>query len=194
MIMVAYDGSSRDRLRTATSGAHARVDACFPGGLGDTAAYRRYLCGMHGLVAALEDALATARLEGEWQRWCNPHRVTRLTDDLRDLGADVMPRGPALSITGAAEAVGAMYVVEGSALGATLLLRDAVALGWTADRGARFLHGHGGADAGKRWRAYVQGLEAARFDAHEEKRMFEAAARTFAYAEHEFLRATQRTD
>ena len=45
--------------------------------------------------------------------------------------------------------------------------------------------------AGRRWRDYVDCLEQARFEPGEEQAMFDAAARAFACAEHEFLRAAQ---
>lgn len=190
-MMAPREEGSRRRLRQATDPAHARVDACFPHGLGDMAAYRRYLLGMQALVSALECALAAASLDDTWREWRHPARDAWLRDDLADLGARPLPAGPDLALDGPAAAAGALYVVEGSALGARQLLDDAKRLGWTSARGARFLHGHGGADAGIRWRAYLRCLEGARFEPVEEGAAIDAAARTFAYAEHEFLRAAQ---
>ena len=193
-MMMAYDGGPRERLRTATGSAHARVDACFPHGLDGDAAYRRYLRGMHALVDAVETGIAAARLDARWEPWRHPQRVEWLRADLEALQAVPMPAGPGLALADAAQVAGALYVIEGSALGATQLLRDARGLGWTPAQGARFLDGHGGSGAGKRWRDYVHCLEGACFGAHDEQTMFDAAARTFAYAEHEFLRAAQHQD
>ena len=185
------NSGSRGRLRTATHAAHARVDACFPRGLGSAAEYRQYLLGMHAVVGALERALSDAALTAPWSSWRKPERVAWLEADLASLQAAPLQSGPGLRIAGVAEAAGALYVVEGSALGATQLLGDARAMGWTDRQGARFLHGHGGDAAGARWREYVRCLESSRFDEHDEAALFDAAARTFAYAEHEFLRAAR---
>lgn len=187
----APNSGPRGRLRKATHTAHARVDACFPRGLGTTADYRQYLLGMHAVVDALEHALAGVALAAPWQSWRKPERVDWLLDDLATLDGVPLQAGPGLRIGSTAEAAGALYVVEGSALGATQLLEDARALGFTGDHGARFLHGHGGHAAGARWREYVRCLETSRFDIEGEGALFDAAARTFAYAEHEFLRAAR---
>ena len=191
-MMAALNSDHRGRLRTATQAAHARVDACFPRGLHDVADYRRYLCGMHALVEALESALAQARLLPEWIAWRRPERVHWLRDDLAAVGATPLRSGPALPLGSTAEAVGALYVVEGSALGATQLLKDARSMGWNERNGAHFLHRHGGETAGGRWRDFIHNLERARFDLEAEAALFDAAARTFAYAEHEFLRAAHQ--
>lgn len=188
------DAGPRGRLRAATHAAHARVDACFPRGLDTTADYRCYLRGMHALVRALEASLAGCGLGAPWHAWRTPARVDWLCDDLESLGAAPLEPGPELRIEDVAAAAGALYVVEGSALGATQLLSDACRLGATPQRGARFLHAHGGEAAGIRWREYVRCLERASFDADAEAALVDAAARTFAYAEHEFLRAASVGD
>lgn len=191
MMMATMDSGPRGRLRQATSAAHARVDACFPRGLEDAPAYRRYLRGMHALASALDAGLATAPLGEGWRDWRLPQRAAWLRADLAEVGAEPLPPGPPLSIAHAAQAAGALYVVEGSAMGATQLLLDAQSMGWTGERGARFLHAHGGDGAGARWMRYLRCLESARFDLDAERALVDAAARTFAYAEHEFLRAAQ---
>jgi heme oxygenase len=191
MMMAATDGGPRGRLRQATSSAHARVDACFPRGLQDAQAYRCYLRGMHALAAALDAGLAMAPLGAAWREWRLPQRADWLHADLAAIGAAPLAPGPGLTIAHAAEAAGALYVIEGSAMGATQLLLDAQAMGWSEQHGARFLHAHGGEQAGRRWMRYLRSLESARFDLDAERAMIGAAARTFAYAEHEFLRAAQ---
>lgn len=181
----------RARLRGATQDAHARVDGCFPQGLADAGDYRRYLRGMHAVLQALDLGLAAPGLPASWQAWRRPERTGWLLEDLADTGNAPLAGGPALALSGGAEAAGALYVMEGSALGATRLLGDAHALGLSGDKGARFLHGHGGESSGARWRDYLRCLEEANFDPGDEETLFAAARRTFAFAELQFSRAAQ---
>lgn len=185
----AADNGYRDRLKGATSTVHVRLDARFARGLRDPDQYRRYLLGMQAFVANAERALATATLGPAWHAWREPQRTPWLDEDLLALGLASLPPGPALAIGNDADAAGVLYVIEGSALGATQLVGDAQALGHGAGAGATFLHRHGGFGAGKRWRAFVQCLEAADFDAGDERAMLASAARAFASVEHEFQRA-----
>ena len=190
MPMAAEAAGARVRLRASTRAAHARVDACFPHGLDDIAAYRCYLLGMQALVAALEAGLVRAGAGAEWAAWWQPSRREWLDRDLHALALQPLPAGAGLSIHGDAEAAGALYVLEGSAMGAAALLRDATALGFAAGHGARFLHGHGG-DAGRRWRRFAACLDGAGFDEGGLRRMCDAAGRTFDHIHHAFQRAAQ---
>ena len=185
----AADNGYRDRLRGATSTAHVRLDARFAQGLRDARQYRNYLLGMQAFVANAESALASAVLGPSWRAWRDPVRRTWLDEDLAALGLAPLPPGPVLPIETDADAAGVLYVIEGSALGATQLVGDAAALGHVPGAGATFLHRHGGFGVGKRWRAFVQCLEVADFDVAAERAMLEAAARAFASADHEFQRA-----
>ena len=188
----AADNGYREQLRGATGAAHVRLDARFANGLRDARQYRVYVLGMQAFVANAERALAAAALSPAWRQWCEPVRTPWLDEDLAALGLVPMAAGPALSITGDADAAGLCYVIEGSALGATQLLGDAQALGHHAGSGATFLHRHGGFGAGKRWREFVRCLEVADFA--DERALLGAAARAFASCEHEFHRAEQACD
>src|SRR5688572_8910547 len=160
----ATDNGYRNRLRGATDTAHVRLDARFAQGLRDPRQYRNYLLGMQAFVANAERALALATLGPAWHAWREPVRTTWLDEDLSALGLAPLPPGPALAIVDDAGAAGVLYVIEGSALGATQLVGDAQALGHQPGSGASFLHRHGGFGAGKRWRGFVQCLEMADFD------------------------------
>lgn len=185
----AADNGYRDRLRGATGSAHVRLDARFALGIRNTVHYRTYLLGMHAFVANAERALADAKLGPTWGAWRDPARASWLVEDLAVLSLDALPESPRIAIDSDADAAGLLYVIEGSALGATQLVGDAHALGFHAGTGATFLHRHGGLGAGKRWRAFVAALEQADFDVGAERAMLESAARAFASAEHEFHRA-----
>ena len=185
----AADNGYRDRLRGATGTAHVRLDARFAQGIREARQYRVYLLGMHAFVANAERALASATLGPAWHAWRGIARTPWLDEDLTALSLAPLAAGPALTVANDADAAGLLYVIEGSALGATQLVGDARALGHEPGDGATFLHRHGGFGAGKRWRAFVQCLEDADFDTAGERAMLEAAARAFACAEHEFHRA-----
>ena len=151
--------------------------------------YRTYLLGMHAFLANAERALADAKLGPAWRAWRDPARTSWLDEDLDVLSLEALPDSPRIAIDNDADAAGLLYVIEGSALGATQLVGDAQALGHGPGTGATFLFRHGGLGAGKRWRAFVGDLERADFDPTGERAMLESAARAFASAEHEFHRA-----
>jgi len=185
----AADNGYRERLRGATGTAHVRLDARFAQGLRTAQEYRTYLVGMQAFLANAEDALANAGLGPAWRPWRDLVRTPWIDADLDSLGFSPLPAGPALVVSNDAEAAGLLYVIEGSALGATQLVTHAQALGHHAGLGATFLHRHGGLGVGVRWRAFVRCLENAAFEANDERAMMIAAARAFASAEHEFHRA-----
>src|SRR5690606_2299188 len=92
-------------------------------------------------------------------------------------------------VDGDAAAAGLLYVLEGSSLGARLLVRDAARLGYADGRGATFLQGHAGDGANVRWRAFVSALDGAGFDGGDEAASCRSATAMFRRAEAEFRRA-----
>lgn len=125
------------QLRQATAVAHAQVDGCFPDGLADADTYRRYLQGMQRLLQSVADADPTlAATYAEHRR--------RLQADCTAL-ACAAPRAPstvAWELDTDEARLGARYVLDGSALGARVLLRQADALGQVPEHGAAFLAYH----------------------------------------------------
>lgn len=146
----------RAQLRAATAAAHARLDGSMAHGLGDRTAYAAYLRGMHAFVASVDPQLRPHA--GAWD-WDLPDWQGALAHDLAQVapGGLPLPTEPGAAL-GSADALGALYVMEGSALGARVLLRDATALGYGPERGAAFLHLHAGAEG--RWPRFLVLLEA----------------------------------
>lgn len=179
----------RHALRAATSADHARVDRLFAGGLRTHADYRAYVLGLHALVRDSGNALALARLSPQWQAWPQADRRGWLARDLAWLGLSPLPSAAPAPVDGDAAAAGLLYVIEGSSLGARLLVGDAVRLGYTDGRGATFLHGHAGDGAIARWRAFVSALDGAGFDGGGEAALRRSATAMFRRAEAEFHRA-----
>lgn len=165
------------RLRTHTAAAHAALDARFTGGLGDARRYAVYLLGMHRLVSAFEAA--------------TPDTVTVACDRGRLLRADLdalalPPLPPArLAFDSEVDWLGGLYVIEGSALGARVLLRDLQARHASA---TTFLRAH--ADEPARWRATLAWLESRA--PGDLPAMAVGATRTFALADASFALAEQR--
>lgn len=91
-------------------------------------------------------------------RWSVQRLLPELRLDLEDLQLGPPAEQPAIAdFTTESARVGALYVLEGSALGAHLLLRRAVALGLGMERGARHLARQVGSP--HRWREFLLFLD-----------------------------------
>lgn len=125
-------------LRERTAEAHAAVDAAI-GGFHDLAGYRSYLRSMAEFRRPIEDRLSVVAWPEALLDW-RPARVSdAIVADLADLGITPdIAREPTLPLDGDG-LFGALYVLEGSALGARLLLKRAEAIGLSATHGARHL-------------------------------------------------------
>lgn len=158
-------------LRAATREAHAELDAQLALTTALTRArYATFLRASMAVVAPLEARIA-CWLGLPADGFC---RASALRADLEALGADSRPT-PSARISGTnflesdvpaihsfAEAMGAAYVVEGSALGGAVLARAvAKALGDDCPRRYLALRGE---STGTRWREFVHTLE--RWGAH----------------------------
>jgi heme oxygenase len=170
-------------LRDETSAAHARVDAIVGGGLHSHSAYAAYVRGMERFIAASQQALPDPqpRLRAcrEW-----------LASDLSAMRIVALPEPRARpSAFDAVAQLGWEYVVAGAAIGARFLLRQAQALGYTAEHGARFLAGHAGGD---HWPRFLTRLEHTAIGAADLPRLREAALMAFAAAEEALQAAQQR--
>lgn len=143
--------SLRAALRHHTEGIHRRLDAA-AGELGGVEQYRDFLVNTYRFRSAVEPGCA------EIGFWSTPLLLGLLADDLRDLGVVRLPAaGAPMRIPTRSAALGALYVLEGSALGARLLRRRAAALGFDESFGA----GHLAAQVADptRWRRFLLLLE-----------------------------------
>lgn len=153
--------SLRSELRESTTALHLQLDSAV-GEFGDRPAYAVFVQRTHRFRAAAEQALANDT-EAGWQ-------VDAIADlagqDLVDLGVPALPHAefPAGQWTRESR-LGALYVLEGSSLGARFLMRRAEALGMNADFGARHL-AHQSSD-NKRWRGFVSELDSVSVDMHQ---------------------------
>lgn len=174
-------------LRSATREAHAELDAQLA--LTDSLTRLRYATFLRASLAVVApiEARIACWLGLPADGFC---RATALRADLEALGdsADRSSRssGPIFfaddvpSISSFAEAMGAAYVVEGSALGGVVLAR-AIEKRLGADCPRRYLALRG-AETGARWREFVHALEqwGAHAPAHGRVMACESARATFA--------------
>ncbi|OCW56564.1 hypothetical protein AWJ14_16600 [Hoeflea olei] len=125
-------------------------------------AYAAYVRKTHRFRRCIEAALCDTVDSG----WTLDPIAGLAGRDLADLGLSPLPKAdvPPWSPSPAAR-LGAAYVLEGSALGARLLLQRAQAIGLRQDFGARHL-AHQSADP-RRWRAFLTVLEALPDEMHQ---------------------------
>jgi heme oxygenase len=132
------DQSLRFLLRTRTAAVHAELDAMV-GDWPDLEAYKRYARAVLAFRAPLEHAFAALQLSGPFTAWQSLTIAPELRADLADLRvADPEP----LSAPYASDVswiAGALYVLEGSSVGARILVRRAAELGLSSTHGARHL-------------------------------------------------------
>lgn len=149
--------SRRFALRERTSHEHTSLDQLV-GPVNSLSSYRRYLLGLCVFRIPAEAALAQVRLPTSFGAW-RPHAIADLIEaDMSDLKL-AMPGESGRRIErprGIGELAGLLYVLEGSALGARLLVRQAGAIGLDARFGARHLSAQA---ASGNWRSFLDILE-----------------------------------
>lgn len=129
----------RFHLRQHTAEAHARLDAAV-GAFDTLEDYGRYLRSLLNFRAPVEAALEGIPLPGGFH---SRGIADAIRADMHDLGIDTDEGAgqPILlpQLDNASSQLGALYVLEGSSLGARLLYKRAQALGLSETFGARHL-------------------------------------------------------
>lgn len=173
----------RQALRAATHDIHERLHrhpalAAVQDGTIDHVAYCRLLARLHGFHFGFERA---ARIKPERSVWLE-RDLAALGVDPKQMAAQPLCRGfPTMALPEAL--LGALYVVEGSALGGVALARglDGV-LGVGVLDGRRFFAGHK-SETGNAWRAYLARLSATSHTAEQQATIISTAIATFALFE-----------
>lgn len=167
-------------LRVATRDAHASIERLIPlvHEPPTRAAYVDYLRAMYGFLVPVEAALST--LPASFADEVSLHarlKSARLAEDLRALDATEIPTCPRTPrIDGPSDGYGVLYVLEGSTLGAQVILRSIASVPGLASA-TRYL-GSYGRHVGEMWRAFCEALEA-HGDVSHHGRVVEAAMATF---------------
>jgi heme oxygenase len=138
--------SAHATVRVRTVGDHAMIDAAFSClDLSDRADYLHFLRAHAGVLPAIEAALGVEPSLPPWRP-----RTDALKWDLIAFGSD-LPELCSIGAAGLAEKFGLLYVIEGSRLGARLLL-PRVGTGYSSHY-LSALHQPG------EWRAFIQALD-----------------------------------
>ena len=158
------------RLREETRAEHDAIEAAldWERRAGSPDSYSCWLERLWGFHVDWEPQVAALLHTDEFAR------LAAITGDLARLGVlapDTLPRPAPLPLAGAAEALGSLYVVEGSMLGGQVIARAV-----ETRLGFRPAY-HGAGAAG--WRAFRQRLDAA--PAEDADRTVAAARRTFVH-------------
>lgn len=116
---------ARAQLRLATADCHRRVDTVFSAAdLGELSSYADFLRAQAAALLPVEEALEDAGAASLFADWPSRRRGALLVADLAGLGfAPPAPVGRPWLAT-PAQAIGALYVLEGSRLGGALLKRS----------------------------------------------------------------------
>jgi len=182
----AQSSSRAAALRRATAALHAQVDAAVMAGqpLDDRGRYARFLATQYRFHQLAPAFFQDEALNQWFPGLAGRNRLAAVEQDCRDLGVDTAalreaalpaPRGAA----DRAAAVGWLYVIEGSNLGAAFLYKRALLLGLSAEFGARHLAPHADGRA-PHWHQFVAQLDAAPVAAQDEAQTLEGARQAFA--------------
>ena len=183
-IVTEVEAPSRaKRLKAVSNAAHERVDngVMQAAPFASAENYARFLKFQYHLHRRVETLYADAALQELLPDLAERSRLEALEQDFADLGMTPPEAelGPAL---GLAEALGWLYVVEGSNMGAAILAKEAAKLGFTAEHGARHLAGHPEGRA-LHWRRFTAALNEVELTAEEEERIEAAATAAFLHVE-----------
>ena len=173
----------RSRLRSATENAHRRLDGVVEdaGYFLDRPSYAAYLRATLRARRPLEFALNECRAESLFNLWPDRTIASALVADIQDVtGAAPLAQIYSIDFTpvfSAAQVIGTLYVLEGSALGARHLAPRAHAIGMSANFGAR--HFAQQTAIPKTWSTFLTVLEAVSFDLCGEDECVAAARAAF---------------
>jgi heme oxygenase len=183
-IALEAPAAARTFLRDACGAVHTRLDARLSRvDFNDRRAYADMLSRMSAPLSAMEGALSAGVAPVLFENWAGRLRAHALRADLDALSGDFRQHFAA-PIESEAEALGALYVLEGSRLGGRVLARLA---GESADervRGATRYFRQG--ERAGHWRSFLDKLESSPAMRAQPERAKRAALDTFAAFEAAF--------
>ena len=178
----------RERLRVATREAHLRLEAevDFDNRLTSLSVYRSFLEDFYCFVRPLEQVLAKLDLSSLGIDIDARRKLPWIEADLKDLGhtdeslANLPEFGDVPAFAAPLDALGALYILEGSSLGRqVMLLKLRARLGIGVHRAGRFFSGYGN-ETGQMWHSFAAILNEAGASPGAACRIEAAALATFA--------------
>ncbi len=172
------------RLKAATRGAHGGLDAFIMAAkpFESRKNFGKLVETQYLFHRDLDVFFSNATLDGLLPDLKGRRRLAMIEQDLADLGHAIpetaAPRFTSDTPFDLPEAMGWLYVVEGSNLGAAFLLKDAAKLGLTEEFGARHLAG-APEGRGLHWRTFTAALDAIALTVEEEERVVAGAEAAF---------------
>lgn len=168
-------GALRGLLRERTREAHERTEAAFSfHDVTEPEGYVRFLLSHAAVVPTVEDALTVGGAQTLLPDWSKRRRTPALLSDLAQLGLIPPHSAVNVSLHGRERMLGALYVLEGSRLGAAVLVARMVSRPALASSAPRAYLNYG---AGERlWASFLRVLDEFRGD---ERSVVEGALITF---------------
>jgi heme oxygenase (biliverdin-IX-beta and delta-forming) len=174
---VGFNGL-RERLKRATTPAHHALDIRFSAfDLTTRSGYLRFLEASAAAVAPLEEALERAGVLMMFEDWPQRSRRAAIAADIDCLGGAIRPL-PDIGALTRNQVIGALYVLEGSRLGARYLLKKVLGSAGPPIAGATRYLRHG-ADQ-HLWRSFLEALAREIVAPGEEADIVAGAHRAFA--------------
>jgi heme oxygenase len=171
-----------ERLQSRTRSLHDDAERALDleTRLSSITAYRGLLLSLWQLHAGYEAAFAAQPWSGSCIDFARRRRSDMLLSDLSVLGALAMPATlPGPPIHGLYDAIGCLYVIEGSTLGGQIIFqRVRERLGASADGAASFFRGYGPA-TGSMWKQLIEAINESPAHGADADAMEAGARRTF---------------
>lgn len=179
-------------IKEATKAAHQQLEAVVVKRLKATrnnAGYADLLKHFYAYFSKVEQAIAPYITPEVLPDYKSRRNSTYIKRDIETLGFDTnsLPHAQAPAITNTAEAMGALYVMEGSIMGGKIIVQMLAKAGIT--QGVSFFSGYG-EDTGKMWTAFIEALN--KTGAANPEAATAAANATFSQFENVFERETVR--
>jgi heme oxygenase len=151
----------RFALKRATNEAHDRVESVVrDAGMFETReGFQRYLAATYAMRVRFERLLDANSAERVWADYPTRKIADLVAQDIADLGGvAVAPERGEQKACSAAELLGVMYVLEGSSLGARILVKSVADMGLSSSFGARHLFRQ--AEDRGAWRSFIAAMDA----------------------------------
>jgi heme oxygenase (biliverdin-IX-beta and delta-forming) len=169
------------RLNQITNAPHAELDKAVKAHapFETLESYARFVVAQYGFQAELKALYSDPQLIALIPDLAERCRAEQAKADLADLGVGVPDSvAGALHNPSKAQALGWLFVSEGSKLGAAFLIKRAVALNLSETFGARHLGELAGGRA-EGWKSFVRTLDALQFSPEEEAQVEQGAIAAF---------------